>query len=246
MNDNVTQANKNGDNIQGHNVNVNKSRYETKRDILNDLHRNIDKLNDLYTFNNSIPNSGNKLNYMKILGITIFSAIVFWFLAVLSYKFFKFEISSTNVILTLVGILATFIVISNYLQVKEIKDEFYNHSKNIEANIRNIVIENINEYKHSVTATILHLQGYISYTEKASSDALEYYMKALDELNRATNKDMIDNIIVNLICVLTDDNVIRISKEQRKEYRNIIIKCGHEDTDEILGYIDYIEILEFP
>jgi hypothetical protein len=238
----ATQNNKNGDNIHGFNVNVDKSIFEKERIILNDLHKNIDKLGDLYKLDSAIPKKENKLYYIKVFGVTIVSAIVFWGLAILSYKFFGFEINATNIVLTLVGILATFVVISNYLQVKEVKDEFYNYYKNIEANIRDVIVENIDEHKHIVVASILHLQGFIYHTKNADPDALECCMKALDELNKATDKELMDNIIISLIDILTYDNVIRIPEEQQKEYRKIVIKSGHESTDEILGYINLLDI----
>jgi archaellum component FlaC len=62
--------------------------------------------------------------YLIIFLVIIASAAAFWFLAVASYKYFGFALDANNVILTLVGILATFVVISNYAQVVEVKNEF--------------------------------------------------------------------------------------------------------------------------
>lgn len=71
-----------------------------------------------------------KCTFFKIFGITIGAAIVFWGLAILAAKYCKFEVvDNDRIILTLVGILATFVVISNYMQVKEVKDEFSSQVK---------------------------------------------------------------------------------------------------------------------
>jgi hypothetical protein len=76
-----------------------------------------------------------KNEYLKILIAIVVGSIVFWGIAVLAYQIGFAPVDPTNIILTFVGILATFIVVSNYMQVKEVKD-----------NVKNI----IGEYKNKI------------------------------------------------------------------------------------------------
>ncbi|MDR1417262.1 MAG: hypothetical protein LBJ57_07600 [Prevotellaceae bacterium] len=66
----------------------------------------------------------NKWSFLIIFAVVVACAVVFWALAIVAYKCFSFALEPTNVILTLVGILATFVVVSNYMQVRDVKDEF--------------------------------------------------------------------------------------------------------------------------
>jgi len=64
-------------------------------------------------------------HYWWLLGIILSSAFLFWVLAVIAYKYFDFGIiDEKGIVLTLIGVLATFIVVSNYMQVKEIENKF--------------------------------------------------------------------------------------------------------------------------
>ena len=64
------------------------------------------------------------MTYWKILLIVVCGAAVFWIGAgVVSYLLGTI-IKPENVILTFIGIIATFVVISNYAQVKELENRF--------------------------------------------------------------------------------------------------------------------------
>ena len=62
--------------------------------------------------------------YAIVFAIIVAGAIGFWVLAVVSYRYFGFALDANNVVVTLVGILATFVVVGNYLQVQDVKREF--------------------------------------------------------------------------------------------------------------------------
>ena len=62
--------------------------------------------------------------YAVILLIIIGGIFLFWALAILSHVCFGFSIIPTDIILTFVGAIATFIVISNYLQIHETENKF--------------------------------------------------------------------------------------------------------------------------
>lgn len=62
--------------------------------------------------------------YLLLLGGCIASAFIFWVIAVFAAKYYSFYVSHDNIILTMVGILATFVVVSNYVQIADIRKEF--------------------------------------------------------------------------------------------------------------------------
>jgi hypothetical protein len=62
--------------------------------------------------------------YLKIFLVLLASSIIFWILAIVSAKCFGFWINNEIVIITIIGILATFIVVGNYAQIKEIEGKF--------------------------------------------------------------------------------------------------------------------------
>lgn len=229
-----------GNNINNQSKNINKSIPDIKSEILKDLHKSIDKLDDFYKFNIYKTKKDN-FSYAKIFLITLFSAILFWFLAVISYKFFGFEINSTNIVLTLVGIIATFIVISNYLQIYEMKSDLNNYYENVDTNIKKIMVESIEEYKHNIFTAIFHLQGVICYTEKDFPDALEFYMRALNELNNTSDKEQLERLMVDIIVLLEKTN-LSISTKERNEYLNLVIRSGSESSSDVIRYINNLEI----
>ena len=64
-----------------------------------------------------------KISYWKILIIVLIAALVFWVLAVLSQKCFGFTVSEETSIVTIIGILSTFVVIGNFTQTQAIKED---------------------------------------------------------------------------------------------------------------------------
>lgn len=99
----VNQQNTNGDN-----------NAEIKKEIGPLEHRD----------NKNIAPKKEGINYFKIFIVVLIGTVIFWGLSLLSYFIVGFAISETSIVLTFIGILTTFILISNYAQVKEIKDDF--------------------------------------------------------------------------------------------------------------------------
>jgi gas vesicle protein len=101
------------ENIQeNHNTDIKKLKDEIKK-----LSKKIDE------------SKNEKYPYMNIL-IAIFGLTFFFFLfAVFLNKTYDFGISDDSVVLTFVGIAATFVVVSNYMQIKEIETKY---EKNID------------------------------------------------------------------------------------------------------------------
>jgi predicted RNase H-like nuclease (RuvC/YqgF family) len=79
---------------------------------------------ELEELSRPVPNPLGKSFNLKMLGYISAGAIVFFAVAVLAKEFFCFYITGDSIVMTLIGILATFVVVNNYAQVTEIKSEF--------------------------------------------------------------------------------------------------------------------------
>jgi DNA-binding Xre family transcriptional regulator len=121
-------------------INV-QSSEELKKEILEITKGEIDKLRK------EIPEKPLYIfpDYIKLLLYIIGAGIIFWLLALI-FHYCGFEIVKPDaLVMTFVGIIATFVVISNYMQVKEVKDDFLKYKSNIETELskRDSEIENI-------------------------------------------------------------------------------------------------------
>ena len=94
----------------------------------------------MYKSRNTMPNAAN---YCLILLVIVSSAIVFWGLAVISAKCFGFVLTNDQIVSTIIGILATFVVVSNYIQVQEVKRDL--ELKIEELKVQQTNIENVRE-----------------------------------------------------------------------------------------------------
>jgi len=115
----------------------------------------------------------NKWFYVKVLGIIIGGAIVFWCLAVCAFKFFSFGIiDAQGIVLSLVGILATFVVVSNYAQVLTIKQDFERKITEFEQNCKEQIDANNQEYHNKIQKIENRLNEKLIETEKRLKNKL--------------------------------------------------------------------------
>lgn len=61
--------------------------------------------------------------YWKAFGIVLATAIVLWAIAIIAAKCFDFYISEDSAVITIIGVVAGIIVIGNYAQLAEIRNE---------------------------------------------------------------------------------------------------------------------------
>jgi hypothetical protein len=104
-------------------ANVNGEEIKT---IYNDLAHHKAQLNNLDDRINNLEGNKRKFkyDYVILLGaITVFAAL-FFFLVVGLNRRYCFGISDDGIVIAFAGILATFIVISNYMQVRDVKNDF--------------------------------------------------------------------------------------------------------------------------
>jgi Skp family chaperone for outer membrane proteins len=77
--------------------------------------------------------------YLLLFGVIVAAAIVFLALSVLAHKCFGYSISEETSIIAVIGILATFVVVSNYAQTKAIKDELEEKLQEVDAKYQKLV-----------------------------------------------------------------------------------------------------------
>jgi hypothetical protein len=73
-----------------------------------------------------------KFRYGKLLAWIIIGTVAFFALAVILNKHFDFGISDDSIVVAFIGIIATFVVISNYMQLRDVKTESLNKIVEIE------------------------------------------------------------------------------------------------------------------
>ncbi|MDR0754579.1 MAG: hypothetical protein LBF04_04240 [Prevotellaceae bacterium] len=191
MEETIIQNNINGDNIQGYNVVVNKlnqciddinkidSEQRKINDKIKDLETTVKKLNDCKTgYKKDTKNKYRQFDWF-LWGILIIllGAILFFLIPVIQENY-------VGGILAFVGIIATFIVISNYMQVKEIKGKYSNTVKEIEDRYNNTV-KDFNEKFVNIGNEIRNMQIGLSMSYAAINEennpltSLQYYLRAI-------------------------------------------------------------------
>ena len=120
----VNQSNVSGDNIQCTNIDVNKSQTkgsdtldEAIRGVKTDIESIKAQINAL-----SKKKPPSEPNIFFLLGAILVGSIIFFGVAVWANKQWNFGLSDNSIVIAFVGILATFIVISNYMQLKRTED----------------------------------------------------------------------------------------------------------------------------
>jgi hypothetical protein len=217
----------------------------------------VDKSN-----NNSISNKAGKEDnvsnskqknewmriYLTIFAIVLCGAIVFWVFAVIAYERFGFaSIDPTNIILTAVGIAATFVVVSNYIQIKEIEDKFERKVKEVKAEhlkeLNNLTkrntnidrVESSNELYFSIN------EGQFYFVLKDYTKSYYKYLSALSYLYELNKNDYFkyDTEMSELLDTLfVHKEKISISQSRKDSDINLIKHIKNNN-----GLIKYIDII---
>ncbi|MDR0874125.1 MAG: hypothetical protein LBN27_11780 [Prevotellaceae bacterium] len=163
--------------------------------------------------------------YAKILAVIFFGSMFFWLLAVGAYKCFGFGIiNEDGVVLTLIGILATFVVVSNYAQVKEIENSFNEKVAEIKnefsdriKELNNIIISKEKDYNNKVAG--LYFNIYHIFLDKMPEQSFFYLMQSLkyQDISIITENDIkrIDLVIKN---IEANDKIKRIHNDKTKMF----------------------------
>jgi hypothetical protein len=177
-----------------------------------------------------------KMNYWKIFLMVTGVTAVFWVGAAIVSKWFGLIITDTNIALTFLGVLATFVVISNYAQVAEIKREFNNnlqeqknwHSQEVKEIAENLK-EDIETQKKALTEEItkettnlrneslgmLALMAAIDVQQRSPSNAFLLFFHALDFFLNLGSSILAKDCIDKLNCLIDNKRV-----QSLKLYKN--------------------------
>ena len=169
------------------------------------------------------------------------------------------EFLSRAIILAFVGILATFIVISNYAQVKEVKDEFKTKVAGIERMIDEKVSDvntkmnnNHQKYIQIIRAMSEYEKGAFFLTYDDKSISLSSYMHSLDMIN-FVHEDDITDIVISAIDRLRQvedtckdkEKRIHLSHGRKIRYVEILRESNHRLSDNLIKWIKKIPKSDF-
>jgi hypothetical protein len=196
-------------------------------------------------------------------------AITSFFIGVTPYVRWNVETVSLSIILAFVGILATFVVIGNYMQVRDVKSEFDSKvDKIIKESIKKITTatnERINELERLIPEDdfINDIKFHLVETElsgpyKKRKNKFFIFMKALMKLNPAKSKrdrekfddivDSVENLLADEPEFENDDELeIRLLQSTKDKYIKFLRNCGDDERlKRIIGYIDKLKDLDSP
>ncbi len=140
-------------------------------------------------------------------------------------------LSASSLIIAFVGVLATFIVIKNESQVREVKNEFERKVVEVEKASRKYTKDRIADYELSMDAVAYHIVGMLEESKSNREAALDLYMIALERISKATDKTPLDGIMSYAIGLIKENRrILRVSEEDKQRYRSIVRKIDHCDV----------------
>lgn len=140
-------------------------------------------------------------------------------------------LSASSLIIAFVGVLATFIVIKNESQVREVKNEFERKVVEVEKASRKYTKDRIADYELSMDAVAYHIVGMLEESKSNRETALDLYMIALERISKATDKTPLDGIMSYAIGLIKENRrILRVSEEDKQRYRSIVRKIDHCDV----------------
>jgi hypothetical protein len=153
--------------------------------------------------------------------------------------------NNVTLILSFVGILATFVIVGNYAQVKEIENGFNRKIIKLEKGFADSIQKSINNYNQTVSAVVHQLGGihYMGLHEKDPDIALKLFVEAINDLNDAKNKEPLEGI-VEYIEELIEGNcgLIQLSDKDKKKYIEICKKSS--ESKRLLKQIKQLRVLQ--
>jgi hypothetical protein len=182
------------------------------------------------------------------------------------------EVVSTAIILTFVGVLATFVVISNYVQVKDIERKFDDKIRGVnsdfslrmdrvnkianegdvkmlEYEIRVNKIANENDVKILEYKILLHyytLEGLVDYNSRNYTSSLLNCIKALNSLNllNTLTQYSFPNSAYYIKRLSAEDiqTKIQISEDEKNAYVKIANEYRGEVRSELIEFINNLSI----
>jgi hypothetical protein len=183
------------------------------------------------------------LDYWKVFGIAVLTVAVFWLFSLISKKCFSFDFSVDNIAVTFIGIVAAFVVVGNYAQVKDIERKFDEKINDLKVVFKNET-ESVNRelrkssYKKDLEGNIAALFQFVSLMsqekqEDAIINALSYCTHDIRKIKEADQAERIhipDYSLSNFI------KMIEINIE-----KGVIRKASIANVERLLDDLENIE-----
>jgi hypothetical protein len=161
-------------------------------------------------------------------------ASIFVMIYIQQHYGFGIKENSASIILTFVGIAATFVVVSNYVQIKE-----------IEGKLDKKIKDKINDYDNTVSGSIHILLGRIAF-DKGTVDghilAFFYYVDALEYIDKSSDKRSIGGVFLGIKELADSEVVIKTTEEYRAKAIYLLDKYPEEN--DLHSYVRGIEIFK--
>jgi len=134
--------------------------------------------------------------YIMIFVITLFAIAVIFFFIFLRDNY-KFYISNENIILVFIGILATFIVVSNYMQVNNIERKI-NNSISITDKQYKEVSNNVNFLDEYIDGIMAYFQSITLLNDINKDSYIESYRQITNALYHFANSSKYRTVGTNI------------------------------------------------
>jgi tetratricopeptide (TPR) repeat protein len=205
------------------------------------LNKMQQEINDLH----NLLEEKKKYNPMNWIVAIFGLSFLFFLFAVFLNRTFNFGISDNGIVLAFVGIAATFIVVSNYAQVKDIELKFEKYKDDIQKQndrLKHNLEEQNKQYRCESIGTALFNLAEAMKDMKMYSHAFTGYIKALSELYCANSKSnevnmCFDNINSLMEQIKSKNKAIQMDKFYIQEYINLIGEINDNRKFKIIDFI---------
>jgi hypothetical protein len=181
--------------------------------------------------------------FITLVGVTI----VFWIGAAVISKWFDFVITSENIALTFIGVLATFVVVSNYAQIIELKREFKRGLNKYKGILDKEFDEKIKNLENKTVAMIVVSEAN-AIKNSNSERAFRLFFKALRLALIVAPIDGSIKMCIKEINHLIDSEKVKLLQLYQREKDNMIEDLDKvdstikESTEKIRKFLDSCKI----
>lgn len=157
------------------------------------------------------------------------------------------EIISTTVILTFVGILATFVVVSNYAQVKDVKEEVKTQITEIKDGFEKRINIEMYDYDNVLNGTVHVLLGRIAFNKGTPDDMILsffYYVDALEYLDKSNNKKAIGGVFLGIKDISDSDKATNIRTTTFYKDKAVSLLGKYHEGRELAEFVKKMAVFE--
>jgi len=228
------------------NINAN-NQINSIYELIGELSNKVDTIKINTSKINSIEKQ--KYSYIKLLLYIVGLTIPFFALFILLNHFIGFGLSEDSIVLTFVGIAVTFVVVSNYMQVSDIKYEFDKRVDKIKEELTSLNNDKLNESLSNSNLLSARIFRDSKENNKNIELAFYYYQRAIVYCSKINNIDIsFSNKIIREARIMlkkSDGNDIEpfvalINKSEYEDFYKAIVTLKNKDNIDI----EHLEIIK--